>query len=203
MGQNGTEDAERLPLDQLEELRGIAPYYYDWLKHPYDDPWWDWCDLRNKYSRVHAAVLNFSGWYDDNYGPEGATTNFARTAEGAIRYADPRTHLLIGPWVHGVDSTARTKSGERTFGAAAAIDYDEVILRWMDHYLRGADNGVETEKPVRYFLMGETSGAKLTPGRQPRKILPITWSARVPVTVRGGLSSDAPTAKKRPSYLPI
>ena len=55
----------------------IAPYYYDWLKHPYDDPWWDWCDLRNKYGRVHAAVLNFSGWYDDNYGPEGATTNFA------------------------------------------------------------------------------------------------------------------------------
>ena len=66
-----------LPLSQVEELRGIAPYYYDWLKHPFDDPWWDWCDLRNKYSRVHAAVLNFSAWYDDNYGPEGATTNFA------------------------------------------------------------------------------------------------------------------------------
>jgi putative CocE/NonD family hydrolase len=37
---------------------------------------------------------------------------------------------------------------------AAAIDYDEVVLRWMDHYLKGADNGVEREKPVRYFVMG-------------------------------------------------
>ena len=76
-GEAGAEDAGRSALDQLQELRGIAPYYYDWLKHPFDDPWWNWCDLRNKYSRVHAAVLNFSAWYDDNYGPEGATTNFA------------------------------------------------------------------------------------------------------------------------------
>lgn len=143
-----------VPLDQVEELRGIAPYYYDWLKHPYDDPWWDWCDLRNKYGRVHAAVLNFSGWYDDNYGPEGATTNFAGLLKARASASEPQTHLLIGPWVHGVASTAKTKSGERQFGPAAAIDYDEVVLRWMDHYLRRVPNGVEKEKPVRYFVMG-------------------------------------------------
>ncbi len=134
-----------LPLKHLEELRGIAPYYYDWLSHPYDDPWWDWCDLRNKYDRVHTAVLNFSGWYDDNYGPEGATTNFAGLLKARSGTADPQTHLLIGPWVHGVDSTAKNKSGERTFGAAAAIDYDDVVLRWMDHYLQGKTNGAEAK----------------------------------------------------------
>jgi putative CocE/NonD family hydrolase len=143
-----------MPLDQLEELHGIAPYYYAWLTHPFDDPWWDWCDLRNKYGRVHAAVLNFSGWYDDNYGPEGATTNFAGLLKARTAASDPQAHLMIGPWVHGVASTAKTKSGEREFGAAAAIDYDEVVLRWMDHYLQGSANGVEKEKPVRYFVMG-------------------------------------------------
>jgi putative CocE/NonD family hydrolase len=144
-----------VPLNQLEELHGIAPYYYAWLTHPFDDPWWDWCDLRNKYGRVHAAVLNFSGWYDDNYGPEGATTNFAGLLKARAAASDPQTHLMIGPWVHGVASTAKTKSGEREFGAAAAIDYDDVVLRWMDHYLQGSANGVEKEKPVRYFLMGD------------------------------------------------
>jgi putative CocE/NonD family hydrolase len=143
-----------LPLVQLEELRGLAPYYYDWLTRPFDDPWWDWCDLRNKYGRVHAAVLNLSGWYDDNYGPEGATTNFAGLLK-ARTASDPQTHLMIGPWVHGVASTAKTKSGEREFGAAAAIDYDEVVLHWMDYYLQGSANGVEKEKPVRYFVMGD------------------------------------------------
>lgn len=150
----GTKMLYTLPLSQLEQLRGVAPYYYDWLSHPPDDPWWDWCELRNKYDRVHAAVLNFSGWYDDNYGPEGATTNFAGLLKARAGQGDPRTHLLIGPWVHGVASTAKSKSGEREFGSAAAIDYDEVVLRWMDHYLRGMDNGVEKEKPVRYFVMG-------------------------------------------------
>ena len=66
----------------------------------------------------------------------------------------PRTHLLLGPWVHGVDNTEKTKSGEREFAANAEIDYDEVVLRWMDHYLRGIDNGVDQEKPVRYYVMG-------------------------------------------------
>jgi len=144
-----------LPLRDLAELKDVAPYYYDWLSHPPDDPWWNWCELRDKYSRVHAAVLNLSGWYDDNYGPEGATTNFNGLRKARGGNEDPRTALLIGPWVHGVASTAKTKSGEREFGPSGAIDYDEVILRWMDHYLRGRDNGVEREKRVRYFVMGE------------------------------------------------
>ncbi len=143
-----------LPLLAVEPLRQVAPYYYDWLRHPAEDPWWDWSELRNKYGRAHAAVLNLSGWYDDNYGPEGATTNYLGLLKARAGDKDPRTHLLLGPWVHGVASTGKTKSGEREFGRAAAIDYDEVVLRWMDHYLKGVDNGVEREKPVRYFVMG-------------------------------------------------
>jgi uncharacterized protein len=144
-----------LPLNQLEELRGVAPYYYDWLLHPVDDPWWDWCELRNKYERVHAAVLNLSAWYDDNCGPEGATTNFSGLLKARAGKSDSRTHLLLGPWTHGVEETAITKAGEREFGPAAVINYDELILRWMDQYLRGIDNGVDKEKPVRYFVMGD------------------------------------------------
>jgi uncharacterized protein len=143
-----------LPLLAVEQLRQVAPYYYDWLSHPAEDPWWEWSELRNKYGRSHAAVLDLSAWYDDNYGPEGATTNYAGLLKVRAGEKDPRTHLLLGPWVHGVASTAKTKSGEREFGASAAIDYDEVVLRWLDHYLKGTDNGVDREKPVRYFVMG-------------------------------------------------
>jgi putative CocE/NonD family hydrolase len=143
-----------LPLLNLPELRQVAPYYYDWLRHPPEDPWWDWAELRNKYQRNHAAVLNLSAWYDDNYGPEGATTNYAGLLNSRSGTGDPRTHLLLGPWVHGVDSTSKTYSGERQFGQTAAINYDDVVLRWMDHYLKNVNNGVEREKPVRYFVMG-------------------------------------------------
>jgi putative CocE/NonD family hydrolase len=152
--EEGAKMSNTLPLLDLKPLQEAAPYYFDWLRHPPEDPWWNWSELRDKYTRTQAAVLNLSAWYDDNYGPEGATTNYTGLLKARAGDKDARTHLLLGPWVHGVDSTARTRSGEREFGPTAAIDYDEVVLRWMDHYLRGMDNGVDREKPIRYFVMG-------------------------------------------------
>jgi hypothetical protein len=142
-----------LPLSRMPELQDIAPYYYEWMQHPPDDKWWNWADLPGKYGRSQAAVLNLSGWYDDNYGPEGATTNFRGLVAARGERAD-RTALLIGPWVHGVDATGTAKAGERSFAESARIDYDSTVLDWMDHYLRGIDNGVEKRPPVRYYVMG-------------------------------------------------
>jgi putative CocE/NonD family hydrolase len=142
-----------LPLNGLEPLRGIAPYYYEWLRHLPDDSWWNWADLRGKYGRTQAAVLNLSGWYDDHYGPEGATTNFQGLVEA--RAGRPNNvALLIGPWVHGVKSTGTAKAGDRPFPETAKIDYDGTVLDWMDHYLRGIDNGVDKRAAVRYYVMG-------------------------------------------------
>lgn len=141
-----------LPLRDLPDLKDVAPFYYEWLAHPPADPWWDWAELRNKYGKVHAAVLNLSGWYDEAYGPDGATTNF----NGILKERgekDARSRTIIGPWTHG--GQEKTRSGEREFGPSVAIDYDELILRWMDRYVRGIQNGVDHEKPVRLFVMGK------------------------------------------------
>jgi uncharacterized protein len=144
-----------LPLRDLPDLKDVAPFYYEWLGHSPADSWWDWAELRNKYGRVHAAVLNLSGWYDEAYGPDGATTNFNGLLKERRDDKDPRTRTIIGPWTHG--GQEKTRAGERDFGASSAIDYDELILRWMDHYVRGIDNGVEREKPVRLFVMGKNA----------------------------------------------
>jgi len=141
-----------LPLRDLPDLKQVAPFYYEWLAHPPADPWWDWAELHGKYDRVHCAVLNFSGWYDEAYGPDGATTNFNGLLAARKGWSDPATRTIIGPWTHGAQDTR--KSGERDFGPTAPIDYDDLILRWMDHYLKGADNGIEKEAPVRIFVMG-------------------------------------------------
>jgi len=141
-----------LPLRDLPDLKQAAPFYYQWLTHAPADSWWDWAELRNKYDRVHCAVLNFSGWYDEAYGPDGATTNFNGLLAARKGAKDPATRTIIGPWTHGAQDTQ--KSGEREFGPTAPVDYDELILRWMDHYLRSIDNGVEKEAPVRLFVMG-------------------------------------------------
>jgi putative CocE/NonD family hydrolase len=141
-----------LPLADLPSFKQIASFYYEWLAHPPADPWWDWAELRGKYDRVHAAVLNISGWYDEAYGPDGATTNFNGLLAARKGEKDARTQTIIGAWTHG--ELERTKAGDIDFGPAAKVDYDEIILRWMDHYLKGIENGVGREKPVRIFVMG-------------------------------------------------
>lgn len=142
-----------LPLLSLKDLEGVAPWYYEWLKHPAYDPWWNWAELRDKYGRTSAAVLNFSAWHDEAYGPHGATTNFAGLV-AARRGSSARSALIMGPWSHGVPRMGRTAVGEREYGPAGSLDYDETILRWMDRYVRNVDNGVDREKPVHVFVLG-------------------------------------------------
>ena len=144
-----------LPLLTLPDLKEVAPYYYDWLRHPPTDDWWNWAELRGRYERVDAAVLNLSGWFDEAYGPDGATANFNGLMAARRDQADPRTQLILGPWVHGVDEVQTSVTGDLDFGPDAAIDYNEVVLQWMDRYVRGIENGVEREGPVRLFVMGE------------------------------------------------
>jgi len=153
-GRSRAEMQRTLPLRELAALKQAAPYYYEWLSHPPGDPWWDWAELRGKYDRVDAAVLNLSGWYDEAYGPEGALTNFTGLMQARRGQALARTRVVVGPWVHGVDAVGEAAAGERSFGPAARRDYDELVLRWMDHYLRGLDNGVDREPPVELFVMG-------------------------------------------------
>jgi putative CocE/NonD family hydrolase len=168
----------RLPLSAVEELRQVAPYLFTWLRQPAGDPWWGWAELRGRYGRVSAAVLNLSGWHDEAYGPEGAVTNFLGLRAARSGQPDARTKLLLGPWVHGGIMDApeeQWRSGHRSFGPAAAVDYDALVLRFMDHYVRGLDNGVDREAPVRVFVMGENAWREgdrwPLPGTRPRTLV--------------------------------
>src|ERR1035438_7664723 len=45
-------------------------------------------------------------------------------------------------------------SSHRVRDFAAEIDLNATMLRWFDAWLKGIDNGVESEPPVRIFVMG-------------------------------------------------
>jgi putative CocE/NonD family hydrolase len=136
------------------DLAKRAPYYLEWREHMPEEKWWDWAELRGRYSRVTAAVLNLSGWYDEAYGPEGAATNFNGLVASRAAAGSAKTHLFSGPWVHGVSSTGERRTGDLDFGPAAAIDYDDTVLDFLDHFVKGVENAFSSALPVRYFLMG-------------------------------------------------
>jgi putative CocE/NonD family hydrolase len=141
------------PLLTLPDFQGVAPWYYEWMRHPPGDPWWDWARLEGRYGDVGAAVLNISGWFDEPYGPRGAATNY----NGLVQARSPgpsRSRLILGPWTHGVDAVGRDAAGDRSFGSDAAIDYTATVLRWMDRHLKGAAASTDDSAEVRVFVMG-------------------------------------------------
>jgi putative CocE/NonD family hydrolase len=191
-----------LPLSQLPDLKEVAPFYYEWLKHSAWDSWWDWAELRDKYPQVHAAVLNLSGWYDEAYGPDGATTNLNGLLAARAGRADLGARTIIGPWGHGVENTETPKAGDRQFPQNAVIDYDDTVLRWMDHHVRGIDNGIDREKPVRLFIMGSNvwRDEDSWPLLRARNVEYFLSTGNVPNLPRHGLlSTNKPHAQELPS----
>ena len=87
----------------------------------------------------------------------GTLRNFMGMRDrGATEEARRGQKLLIGAWPHGARGTSL--AGGHYFGQAAdslAIDMDGIHFRWFDHWLRGIDNGIMDEPPVRIFVMGD------------------------------------------------
>ena len=73
---------------------------------------------------------------------------------------------LMGPWTHGGKTMELSYAGDVEFGPDAALpSFDELHLRWYDRWLRGVDNGLEAEAPLRIFVMGGGSGRRSGAGR--------------------------------------
>ncbi len=145
-----------LPMRELPELEGgLAPYYYDWLDHPEYDDYWKKISIDEFHSQIEVPSFNIGGWYDIFLG--GTLRNFSRMREvGATEESRRGQQLVIGPWVHSEPHLS--VSGEVDFGTRAsgpAQDLEGRILRFCDYWLKGEDNGVADDKPVRIFVMGE------------------------------------------------
>lgn len=144
------------PLVGPSLLRRWAPYYYEWLQHPDEGEWWDFADVERDFGRIRVPVYLVTGWYDNNYGPVGATRGFqGMRSRAATRAARERTKLMIGPWTHSSIHVLATRFGEIDFGPNAGIDFDAFLLRWFDARLKGVENGIDAEPPVRLFVMGD------------------------------------------------
>ena len=103
------------------------------------------------YHRVNVATCQVTGWYDRLI---GTVDNFAGMEKEGPESLRGQHRLIIGPWEH--DSSNYTQhQGPLDFGPDANITYPDVISRWYDYQFKGIDNGIESEPPVKLFVMGE------------------------------------------------
>jgi len=142
------------PFFETGSVRDLAPYFFDWLAHPtYDDYWRQW-SVHEVFGKIAVPAYHVGGWYDIFL--NGTLRNYMGIkAQGATEAARRSQRLLIGPWYHDPVSFREGKGGEVGFAPAGNLNEEGEMLRWFDHTLKGASNGLEGEKPVRIFVMGE------------------------------------------------
>lgn len=132
---------------------GLAPYFSDWLAHPdYDNYWKQW-SIEAHYGQIHVPVYGSGAWYDIFL--RGTLRNYMllKTQAGSEEARrNQRLIVFVGGHAGGWDTP---KVGAVDFGPKLPIDLNEIMFRWYDWLLKGENNGIVNEKPVRIFVMGK------------------------------------------------
>lgn len=160
-----------LPVADAPRMAGFEPaFFQDWIDHAARDEYWRTMSWRESYDRMRMPVFVSGGWYDTFQA--GTIQNFtALVARGAPEFR--RAHrLVMGPWIHG-DVGGPRPARDPEFGPGSAFELREKELRWLDHHIRGYENGADAEPAIEAFAMGANewrssavwppSGVELTP----------------------------------------
>jgi putative CocE/NonD family hydrolase len=138
-----------LPLDEVpDELFGPDAAMQKQYWRDINREFWA---LDRTYERVDVPVCTLTGWWD-------------RLSQCSYHYPGmkqrgPAAHrnqhrLVIGPWIHDVESRSDW-TGPRDYGSGSRLYLPDQLTRWYDHHLKGIDNGLAAEAPVRLFLLNE------------------------------------------------
>ena len=143
----------RLPL--ISALDGLIDFqfYRDIITHYTYDDFWSSYSLRDKYGEVETPAYFMTGWYDALV-HEGFKQFLGWKTQARSEEARKLTRLLVGPWTH-YNFTTSQAFGDIDFSAQATVDFAAEQIRWFDRRLKGIDNGIDDEPPVRIFVMGD------------------------------------------------
>jgi putative CocE/NonD family hydrolase len=114
---------------------------YEWVEsHPLRDQWWQEQSLVRRAESTVAPTLVVNGWQDQQVGSLAALDLY-QALQGPKR-------LLVGNGGHGFYNSPPAQSE---------------ILRWFDYWLKGEQNGVDTEPAVN-VLFETAAGRTGAPG---------------------------------------
>ena len=140
------------------------------IKHNVYDGFFDIGEMPKHWRKVRVPVYNYGGWYDI-FG-QGNIDNFVGLQSEGAGLAAGNQKLIMGPWAHG-------KVEEVKYPTDSVVNATEEAMRWFDYWLKGKDNGIMDEPPVRYYVMGDVSNTQ-APGNEWRTA--IAWPVPAKVT---------------------
>lgn len=162
----------------------------DTFKHNiYDDAWFGPHEMPKHWEKVRVPAYNYGGWYD--IFSQGNIDNFVGLQERGGGLAAGNQKLIMGPWAHG-------RIEEVEYPANSVVNANQEAMRWFDYWLKGQDNGIMDEPPVKYYVMGDVTDKK-APGNEWRTAISWPVPAKITsyfLTAGGGLSQKMPAEQE-------
>nr|MDQ3988439.1 CocE/NonD family hydrolase [Actinomycetota bacterium] len=116
-----------------ERLQAAGPWIDEWLAHQRRDDYWRRASVSEDYAAVQVPVLASSGWAD----------GYSNAVFRLIEHLDVPRKGLIGPWSHRYPHLG---------APGPAIGYLQEVVRWWDHWLKGAENEVMAGPALRTWM---------------------------------------------------
>src|SRR6185503_453471 len=152
-------------------------------------------DLRAFSDKIAVPFYNIGGWYDIfEKGILDGYTFLHEHGAPAVRNAE---RLMLGAFGHGA------LSGELKYPAGAGDIAMGDPIRWFDYWMKGVDNGIMKEPPVRYFVMGDTMD-KSAPGNVWRTAAswpPASTTTSYYLAASGTLALAKPAGAEKATYV--
>ena len=137
------------PLNQITEkaLGHEVPFLTKWLEHKDMDELWKMSDWKARYNSGPVPALIMSGWFDDNgMGTTEALDLVRDWPEGTWK-------TILGPWKHSGNANYDIH-GVYMGEDALRYDMDINCMKWLEHFLKGKENGIEKTPAVEYYTVG-------------------------------------------------
>lgn len=198
------ERMDHLPLRDFPMFRAGAPYFFDWLDHPYYDDYWRALSIEERHAEIDVPTLNIGGWYDIFQG--GTLRNYLGMRAHAPGASGRAAAVMMGPWHHALPMSSLVGAVDMGFRSSPiSVDLDGVQLDWFDHWLKGKSNDVAGAAPVRIYVMGRNEWRDEKewplPGTEWRRYYLHSRGRANSAYGDGALATDAPGSEPPDSFL--
>ncbi|MEZ5939054.1 MAG: CocE/NonD family hydrolase [Hyphomonadaceae bacterium] len=155
-----------------------------------DSAEWAALDIRRNADFIDIPIYNLGGWYD--IFNEGNVRNFMYLQDHGSKGARGNQKLEMGPFGHG------ELSGDMEYPDGGGLRGNPTEIRWFDYWLKGVDNGIMDEPPVKAYMMA--SARKGAVSSKNRWMEFGAWPP-APETAQYFLHADGTLSMKAPSEM--
>ena len=176
------------PLGNSDKVmfKGCVPEWTEFLEHPTYDAYWADEDCSRHFDKMNVPCFTIGSWYD--FMCVGSVESFIGRQHKGGKESRGQQQLLLGPWLHG-RMKETNKVGELVYPENAKFPLEEHMIRWFDHFLKGAKNGVERDPVVHYYVMGAVDEKDACKGKD--EVATILQRHRVSFSCRPGRARSA------------